>query len=323
MLHNIFLFLVGLVMLYIGAEFLVRGASRLAIMMRIRPLIIGVTVVAFGTSSPEFLVSIVAAWSGKIDVAVGNIVGSNIANIGLILGLSALIKSISMDDTKITREYIWMMASGLVFWVLALNGFISRIEGAVLFMAIIIFALHLIKLSLKERKNHNTFDEIPSESDRLSKLSPAMRISIYSVKIIIGIAILVKGSDITIESATEIARVLGVSDIIIGLTLVAFGTSLPELATAMVSILKKEKAILIGNIIGSNIFNILFVAGSLSTLFSLPIKERIIRIDLLVMMLISIILMPMIYRSKKISRLSGLFLCIFYIFYILYIYFNP
>jgi cation:H+ antiporter len=323
MLIDILSFLLGLVLLYLGAEFLVRGSSRLAFMMRIRPLIIGVTVVAFGTSSPEFIVSIVAALSGKIDVALGNIVGSNIANIGLILGLSAIIRTISMSQTKITREYIWMIASSLIFWIFALNGFVGQIEGAILFTGIIVFTLHLVNLSMRERKNHSTSDEIPIELKKLSKFKPSLRLFIYCMQIVIGIAILVMGSDVTIDSATNIASALGVSDVIIGLSLVAFGTSLPELATAIISILKREKAILIGNIIGSNIFNILFVGGALSAIFSIPIKERIIRIDLFVMLGICLILLPMSFRKKEITRLSGLLLLLFYVLYIVYIYFNP
>ena len=261
MFLHIGLFFIGLLMLYGGAEYLVRGSSRLAIMVRIPPLIIGVTVVAFGTSSPEFIVSFVAALSDKIDVAIGNIIGSNIANIGLILGISGIIRSISLRDTSIAREYLWMIFSTILFWIFALNGLITHFEGIVLLLGIIIFTVYLIRLSIKERKNISINDEIPNESERFKSFSPGWRIGIYIFQIVCGIALLVWGSDVTIDAAMNIARILGVSEVIIGLSLVAFGTSLPELATAIISIIRREKAILIGNIIGSNIFNILFVGG--------------------------------------------------------------
>ena len=320
MFLHIGLFFIGLLMLYGGAEYLVRGSSRLAIMVRIPPLIIGVTVVAFGTSSPEFIVSFVAALSDKIDVAIGNIIGSNIANIGLILGISGIIRSISLRDTSIAREYLWMIFSTILFWIFALNGLITHFEGIVLLLGIIIFTVYLIRLSIKERKNISINDEIPNESERFKSFSPGWRIGIYIFQIVCGIALLVWGSDVTIDAAMNIARILGVSEVIIGLSLVAFGTSLPELATAIISIIRREKAILIGNIIGSNIFNILFVGGSVSSIVSLPIKPRIITIDIPFMFLFSIVLLPMLYKRKKITRLSGFFLFVSYILYIFYIY---
>jgi cation:H+ antiporter len=322
MVQSVLFFLLGLLMLYGGAEYLVRGSSRLAVMARIPPLIIGVTVVAFGTSSPEFIVSFVAAWSDKIDVAMGNIVGSNIANIGLILGISAIIRSITLKDTAIAREYIWMISSSILFWLFTFKGVITHIEGVILFSGLIIFTFYLIYVTLRDRKNNLIEKEIPVESEKFKNLTPIWRVIIYLLQIVIGIALLVWGSKITIEAATYIARVLGVSEVIIGLSLVAFGTSLPELATAIISIIRREKAILIGNILGSNIFNILFVGGAVSTIYSIAVKPRLIQIDIPIMLVISIVLFPLLFMRRKISRISGISLLAFYLLYIFYIYFQ-
>jgi len=323
MVENILIFILGLTFLYFGAEFLVTGSSRLAVMARIRPLFIGVTVVAFGTSSPEFLVSFIAAYSGKADVAVGNIVGSNIANIALILGISCLLRPIVIKKSNTWREMLWMLSATGLFWFFCLNKNISQIEGVFLFTGIVIFTLYLIRITLRERKNNNNNDKIPEETGRFKNFSPGVRILIYCIQTITGIAILIWGSKLTINSATEIAKVLGVSEVIIGLSLVAFGTSLPELATAIMSIIKKENAILVGNIIGSNIFNILFVGGGIASIYSLPIKERIINIDILFMIVISLVIVPFVWKSKKIHRFIGLLMLLYYLFYIVFIYINP
>jgi len=323
MIIDILMFTVGLILLYAGAEFLVRGSSQLAVMARINPLIVGVTVVAFGTSSPEFLVSFVAAWSGRIDVAVGNIVGSNIANIGLILGISALLIPIKTEDTKITKELFWMLGVSVLFWIFSINGILSQIEGFILFAGIIIFTFFLIKQTIKERNQNSGLKESKADLSILKKYSKKIRILVYIVMIIAGVAILVFGSELTINAATNIARALGVSEVIIGLSLVAFGTSLPELATAIISIIKKEKAILIGNIIGSNIFNILFVGGGVASVYAIPIQSRVSDIDIPIMLILSFVLVPFIFKFKKLSRISGLALMMFYVLYICFIYLNP
>ena len=274
MILNISSFVLGLFLLYLGAEFLVRGASKIALMARISPLIVGITVVAFGTSSPEIIVSFVAAFSDKADIAVGNIIGSNIANVGLILGISALIRTVKLRKTNITSEVFWMLGASFLFWIFAYNNILDQWEGIILFSALILFIVVSIKKSINIRNNDSTSDDIPVDN-KLQSFSKPMQFIIYGISVITGIFILIWGSQITIDSAVFIARAFGISEIIIGLTLVAFGTSLPELATAIISIIKKENAILIGNIIGSNIFNILCVGGLVSSLIPIPIKEVI------------------------------------------------
>jgi len=314
MLINFLLFFFGLFLLYLGAEFLVRGASKIAFMARISPMIVGVTVVAFGTSSPEIIVSFVAAFSDQADVAMGNIVGSNIANIGLILGVSALIKTVKLRKTKITTEVYWMLGASILFIVFSLNGMLEQWEGIILFISLLLFIFVSVKTSIKQRKNNSVNKN--DSNGKISKLPKFIQIFIYVIFVVGGIGILIWGSTVTIESAVYIAEEFGVSKIIIGLTLVAFGTSLPELATAIISIIKKENAILIGNVIGSNIFNILCVGGLVSSFIDIPVKERVISMDLPIMMFVSLLLLPVIFWWKSIPRFLGAFLLVFYISYI-------
>ena len=319
MLINFLVFFWGLFLLYLGAEFLVRGASKIALMARISPLIVGVTVVAFGTSSPEVIVSFVAAFSDKADVAIGNIVGSNIANIGLILGISALIRTVKLRKTKIAAEVFWMLGASALFIIFSLNGMLEQWEGILLFLVLIIFVIISIRISINQRNSHTEIIDV--SVGKISNLPKVVQLIIYIVFVVIGIAILVWGSNITIDSAIFIAREFGVSEIIIGLTLVAFGTSLPELATAIISIVKKENAILIGNVIGSNIFNILCVGGLVSSFIAIPVKDRVIQFDLPVMMAVSLLLLPVVFKWNKIPRFLGLFLLILYFSYISFSFF--
>ena len=322
MFANILLFTLGLILLYVGAEFLVRGSSRLALLARIPPIIIGLTVVAFGTSFPEFVTSMVAAWQDKIDLAIGNIVGSNIANICLILGISGIIIPITIDPTTVKKELYWMMAASILFWIFGLGGTINHLEGAVLFVGIFAFTLTMIRNSMKERQNIKDEESLTRESEKLHKLPVSARFSIYLVMTVGGIILLMFGSNWLIESATNIARAFGVSEVIIGLSLVAFGTSLPELATAIIAIVRKENEILLGNIVGSNIFNILFVGGVLSTFFTAPLNPRIISFDLPVMLILSFFITLVVIKRKKISHLTGGFLFTIYILYIIFIFLN-
>lgn len=320
MIENIGLFLLGLLLLYGGAELLVRGSSSLALLIRIPPLIIGLTIVAFGTSFPEFVISMIAAWQDKINMAIGNIVGSNIANIGLILGVSGLILPIAVNPKSLQNELYWMLAASIVFWIFSLGGVINHLEGVILFSGIIIFTLLLIRSSLRFRQDSDQKQDTKVKFSRLNSRPVFLRFTIYIVMTISGIVFLMFGSHWLITTAAFIARRFGVSEIVIGLSLVAFGTSLPELATALISIVKKEHEILLGNVIGSNIFNLLFVGGILSSFFSAPIQNRVIYIDIPVMLAISILLFPIIHRSKKISRISGFSLIILYCIYIVFIF---
>lgn len=316
---NVLFFLFGLVLLYIGAELLVRGSSRIALIAKISPIVVGLTVVAFGTSSPEFLVSFVAALEGNIDVAVGNIVGSNIANIGLVLGISVLLLPIPRLKENIKKELYWMVAVSVVFWFFAMDNTIGQIEGAILFLGIILFTAILAWQSIKDRTN-NTYVDVPHLEtgwNSIDKLSSKSKVLVFALWTVVGIIILGYGSKVTIDAAIAIATEFGVSQVVIGLTMVAFGTSLPELATGIISVVKKENEILIGNVIGSNLFNIMAVAGPISIFNELPIGDTLIRFDFPVMLAFSFILFIVLIVVKRIGRLPGL---LFFLAYIVYIY---
>ncbi len=317
MLIQVLLFLTGLFLLYLGAEFLVRGAANLAYLANIRPFVVGVTVVAFGTSSPEIIVSFVAAFSKQMDVALGNIVGSNIANIGLILGISALLKPVLVTRKMVGREMYWMLAASILFWIFSYDRTIDPWQGMVMFAGIIIFTTQLVRSGMQEREMVKNSDEKGKESiKRLLKYSPRVRVLVYLALIAISIFILVWGSNITISSATGIARMLGVSEIVIGLSLVAFGTSLPELATAIISIIRRENEILVGNVVGSNLFNLLFVGGAVSSFYGINTTGKVVFIDLPVMLAFSLVLVPAVLWWKRINRWLGALLLGGYGFYI-------
>ncbi len=321
MLIQILLFFLGLFLLYIGAELLVGGSSRIALMLRISPIIVGLTVVAFGTSSPEFLVSFMAAYRGSIDVSVGNIVGSNIANIALVLGLSALLRPIMQVKDDIRSELHWMMGASLLFAAFAYNLKIDAWEGAILFAGIIVFTGLLIRQSIKERKNKLIPKELPSVATgyaRIDGLSKTYKLFIFSLATMAGIAVLAFGSKVTIDSATAIARTLGISEVVIGLTMVAFGTSLPELATGIISVIKKENEILVGNVIGSNIFNILGVAGPIAMVFPIPLKIHVVHFDFPIMLAFSGILYLYMLWRPRVARLPAGLLLLSYISYIVW-----
>lgn len=318
---NVVIFLGGLLLLYIGAELLVRSSSRIALLLRISPVVIGLTVVAFGTSSPEFLVSFVAAYHGNVDVAVGNIIGSNIANIGLVLGFSALLRPILNLKYYVKTELYWVTAVSLFFWYFAWNNIIGSLEGLLLFAGIIVFTYMLVRQSIRDRRN-TVSDDVPDIKTGwtfIDRQSRQKRIFIFAVWSILGIVILGYGSDLTITAAIAIAEALGVSQLIIGLTMVAFGTSLPELATGLISVVKKENEILIGNVIGSNIFNILAVAGPIAVFFPIQTTDHLVEVDFPVMIAFTVLLFVMMFWKNKVGRGLALLFFVSYLAYILFV----
>ncbi len=321
MFINLILFGFGLLLLYGGAELLVRGASRLALLARISALVVGVTIVAFGTSSPEFLVSIIAGWTGRTGVALGNIIGSNIANIGLIIGFSIMLRPLVLKDTQIKREVFWMLGATAFFWLSALDGHLSTPEGLVMLAGITIFTLSIIHQSVRERKITKPDElDIPDEPAWIIPFNSRVKALIYIIQITAGIVVLVWGSGITVDAATDLAGNFGVPELIIGLSLVAFGTSLPELATAIVSVIRHENEILIGNIIGSNIFNLLFVGGTLGTAFHVSFSEDIYSLHIPLMAGMSLMILPGIIGKRTLSRFWGAVITLMYITFIVLIY---
>lgn len=286
--------LTGFVMLFFGGDWLVDGGVALARRFRISPLVIGMTIVAFGTSAPELLVSLISAIKGSAGIAIGNVVGSNIANIGLILGLTALICPIETDNSKVIRHGSIMIAASLLLMVFALKSGITRIEGLMLFAGIILFT------TISVRKGRTQ----PQEADIDSQEGKSMTVLAAIGLIVLSCAMLAFGADILVDGATTIASAIGVSDKVIGLTIVALGTSLPELAASVAAAIKKEMDISIGNIIGSNIFNILCVLGVSTSIKPISLEFRDYANDFIWMLGFSVFIIIFTTMRKKKGRLG-------------------
>lgn len=313
------LFLVGLVLLTFGADYLVKGAAHLAGRMGISPLIIGLTVVAFGTSAPELAVSIDAAFSGRSDIALGNVVGSNICNVLLILGISALAAPLVVDRQLVRVDVPVMIGMTLLVAVFALDGRLTRGDGAVLFAGLIAYVLLLRRIAQRDKARA---EALVAEADveEAQHSSPWLSVA----QVIGGLVMLVVGANWLVDGAVSLARMMGLSELVIGLTIVAIGTSLPELATSVMASLKGQRDIAIGNIVGSNIFNILAVLG-ISSLISptgVGVAEAAVAFDIPVMILVALFCLPLFLIGYEITRLNGLLLLVWYGLYTAYLIFN-
>ena len=310
-LYSLAVFIIGLIILYLGGEGLVRGSSRLARAMGINPVLIGLTIVAFGTSAPELVVSIIASFKGSNDLIMGNILGSNIANIGLVLGISALIYPISIKLTLIKVELPFMIFISILLLLLSQNLIIGHFEGAILFILLISMIVYSCYDAFKEPK------EIEKEFSELVQVDRSYYKNIlYIVFGVIGLSI---GAKLLVDSAISIAQSLGVSEALIGITAVAIGTSLPELTTSVIAALKRESGIIIGNIIGSNIFNI-GILGIISVLKPIEMKQHFLQFEFGIMILFSIILLPIMKTGFKIAKTEGLLLLLFYLMFLRFIF---
>jgi cation:H+ antiporter len=301
------LLLFGLIFLFIGGELLVRGSSSLAISIGLTPLVVGLTVVAFGTSSPEMVVSIQAALQGNSAISIGNVIGSNIANIALILGLSALIKPVKVQSGAVLREIPIMIFVSLIFSMLVFFRNIAFLAGFLFLTLLILYIIFSIYNSKKSSQNEFS-----------GKIEAKHSTTLSIVFVIIGLIGLALGSNWFIDGSVKLANILGVSEFIIGLTVVAVGTSLPELVTSVVASIKNESDILVGNIIGSNIFNILAIIGIAAMIADINLNQVKI-VDLLVMLFFSVIIFPMSIFNKLISRREGVFLLVGYGLYLVYL----
>ncbi|MBU0711714.1 calcium/sodium antiporter [bacterium] len=307
----LFLFL-GLVLLFLGAEGLVKGASSLSLRLGINPLTIGLTVVAFGTSMPELFTSIKAVLNQFGAISVGNVIGSNIFNIAVIVGIAALIYPMNIQTKLIRRDVPIMIIAGLLFVPIFLDLTISRVEGLFLTAGILgytIYNFHVSKKDQLEADELITCESIPN---------PNKNILIDFALIIVGLGLLTFGSSLLINNSIQLARILGINEAVIGLTIIAAGTSLPELATSVVAAYKKEPEIAIGNIVGSNIFNIFCVLG-ISSLVAPIHGNGISWVDVFLMLGLSIVLLPLMMTDRKISRKEGLFLLLVYGCYLSYL----
>ncbi len=314
--------LVGFVLLYFGAEWLVKGSSSLARSLGVTPIVIGLTVVAFGTSAPELVVSLISSIKGKSMIAVGNVVGSNICNIALVLGLAALFQPITADKSVVKRDIPIMLAISVYLLVLSLNSKLGRIEGATLFAGIILYTFFNYYIAMRESKQSAGAETmvIAPELEEIEYVTSRPK---QIVLILVGIVGVVGGAQIVVESAVKIMQILGVSEKFIGLTIVAFGTSLPELATSVVAALRKEMDISIGNLVGSNVFNIMSVLGAASLVRPIPIPGGFIEsglvIDYFVMMFTSFLPWLMMRGTYTVTRQGGLILLFCYMGYITYL----
>lgn len=302
----------GLLMLFIGAEGLIRGSSSLALRFGITPLVVGLTVVAFGTSSPELVVSLKAALEGNGDISLGNVIGSNIANIALILGVAALIRPLKVQAQVVKREVPIMIFVTLLLFLFLINNEINRIEGIIFFIGIIVYSFINVVLAKKEKNK-----EVEAEFAEGVAKKP-LKIWIAIPFIIVGLALLVFGANLFLEASIEVAKIFGMSQAVIGLTIVAIGTSLPELATSAVASLKNESDIAIGNVVGSNIFNILLILGI--TAMIIPVSAAdITLIDIIVLLVAAVIVLPMTWSKFILNRVEGVFLLIGYFVYMYYL----
>ena len=300
--------LAGFVLLFFGGDWLVEGGVALARRFRISPLVIGMTIVAFGTSAPELLVSLISAIKGSAGIAIGNVVGSNIANIGLILGLTALICPIETDNSKVIRHGSIMIVASLLLIVFALNSGITRIEGLILFACLILFTT----ISVRKGRTQQQETDIDDLEGKPMTVLAAIGL------IVLSCGMLAFGADILVDGATTVASALGVSDKVIGLTIVALGTSLPELAASVAAAFKKQMDISIGNIIGSNIFNILCVLGVSTSIKPISLEFRDYSNDFIWMMGFSIFIIIFTTMRKKKGRLgrtAGILFLLAYAFY--------
>ncbi|MCF6147788.1 MAG: calcium/sodium antiporter [Candidatus Kuenenia sp.] len=306
------LLFVGIATLYFGAEWLVKGASRFAYFLNIKPIVIGLTIVAFGTSAPELVTGITAGIKHLNDIAIGNVVGSNIANIGLVLGVTATIFPLKVEMKLLRREIPIIIGISALLYLMCRDGILSRLEGCFLVAGIVVYTCYIYRISKKESS------AVEKEYEDFIRKKNTLTIDI--LLIFIGLVTLIGGAHLLVNSAIYLARTFGVSELIVGLSVVAVGTSLPELAISTVAALRKEADISVGNVLGSNIFNIFVVLGITAAIHPLQINVSSLRFDMPVMIIFSLILIPMIRRNFILTRVEGIFLLVGYSVYIAFLY---
>lgn len=311
MLYDIIILLAGLIILVAGGEFLVRGASSIALRMQISPLVVGLTIVAFGTSAPELFISIQSALAGSPDLAMGNVVGSNICNLALVLGVTAIIFPVKVQKDSMRIDWPVTMGSSLLLFLVARDHLIGTAEGLLFIFTLIVYTFLIIRKSQKETiANQHLIAE-----DELTS-HPSSSVWKDLLFIIIGTFGLSFGSDWFVSGAQSIAIALGVSERVVGITVVALGTSLPELVTACVAAYRKETDIAMGNLLGSNIFNILSILGFTSIVQEIQVNDTILNNDMIWMLGITLLVFPMMISRKKVGRTEGAILLGTYFYYI-------
>lgn len=308
MASTIFWFIIGLIALIWGAEILVRSSSKLAASLGVSKLVIGLTVVAFGTSAPELAVGIEAGLMNEPDILMGNVIGSNLTNTLLILGLASLIMPLHVHKNLIRFDLPVMITATLILILLSLNNIITFWECALLFICLLIYLYALVRFSGKSKMTE----------DELTEAGSPWFNGLLSI---VGLVLLIAGARWMVESATIFAQMAGVSELVIGLTIVAIGTSLPEIVTSILAAVRGEKDLAVGSIVGSNILNILSVIG-ISGLFiaGIPVQDSLLEVEYIILMAVSILCFPLFFTGRKIKRIEGAIFLSSYILYLFYLY---
>lgn len=312
MLGSAFEVIVGLLFLIWGADRFVHGAAATARNLGIPPLLIGLTIVALATSAPEILVSVVAALRGEPDLAIGNAIGSNIANVGLVLGVVALLRPVELKSATLRREMPALLAVSLLTVSLFLDSYLGRIDGLVLLAGLVIVMIWLIRLGLRSSAG----DPLQADFDAEIPKHMSMRVAVFWL--VVGIVTLLLGARWMVDGAIDIAKILGVSEVVIGITMVALATSIPELAVSVVSAFRGEYGLAIGNIVGSNIFNLLAVIGVAAAIQPAVLPPSVLSLHIFVMVAFTLVLFAMTYEYEgrgKITRVEGLALIAAYLSY--------
>lgn len=312
MLVPAIVFLIGLILLYYGAESMVTGSSRLALSFGVRPLVIGMTIVALATSMPEMMVTVMALIRGSSDLAAGNIIGSNIANIALILGAASLVSPLHVARRTLLREIPMMIGASALLFLFSLDGRLAFVDGLLLFSGLILFLIYCLRSAREEGLERPLAEELVREGKKRREKDLLF--------IVLGFFGLGIGAEMMVRSAVEIARFFGVTELIIGMSVMALGTSLPELAASMVSIWRGEIELSVGNVIGSNIFNIMFVFGLCPIFQEITIDPETLRFQMPVMLLMSFLLLPLIRRRMRLGKSEGALLLSSYVVFIISLY---
>jgi len=318
-IHAVVWFGLGLALLAAGGELLVHGAARLARTLGLSPLVVGLTVVAYGTSLPELAVTVRAAWTGAGEVALGNVVGSNIVNILLVLGASAVIAPLSVSVRLIRFDTPVLIGISLIVFLMGWDGKIDRMEGAILLAGIVLYTLVVIWAARREAAP-DVAEEYTAAFPAPSKTTKTL-LGFYAILCCLGLALLEVGTRWMVQSAVQIAQALGIAELIIGLTIVAIGTSLPEMATSLIAALRGQRDIAVGNIVGSCIFNLLLVLGSAGVLSTqgVPVPDQARWVDLPIMLATAAVCLPIFFTGHRIARWEGVVLVGYYLAYTAYL----
>ena len=309
----------GLLILLLAGDALVRGAVNLSLRMGVPALIVSLTIVAFGTSAPELLIAISAIKENAPGIALGNVVGSNTANILLVLGIPALLSRLHTSECDSRKNYVFMLLASILFIALAFYGVFTLLSGAILMTALVLVLWNAFSEAHAHRKACGEACADEDELEGLEEADPNMAYWKISIYLVLGLIGLPMGAHLLVDNATVIARTYGVSETVIGLTLVAVGTSLPELATTVMAALRRQADVALGNVIGSNMFNLLAIVGIATLVGPIPVDPEFLYFDLWVMLAASLLLIPFVFFKKDITRGWGVLLTLLYVVYVIFL----